>query len=98
MKLDIDFTNLENLVKNMGASSVDWVSDVAVTHIESDWKIILETKGLDVDVNDIEISDNGLLKYRGQKQIPEIMPFKTIPFRKTILKKLPHTRAPNYIF
>lgn len=67
MKLDIDFTNLENLVKNMGASSVDWVSDVAVTHIESDWKIILETKGLDVDVNDIEISDNGLLKYRGEQ-------------------------------
>lgn len=67
MKLDIDFTNLENLVKNMGASSVDWVSDVAVTHIESDWKIILETKGLDVDINDIEIAANRLLKYRGEQ-------------------------------
>lgn len=68
MKLDIDFTNLENLVKNMGASSVDWASNVTVTHIENDWKIILETKGLDVDINDIEIDPtNGSLKYRDQQ-------------------------------
>jgi|GEM_PF-2001152 len=67
MKLDIDFTNLENLVKNMGASSVDWVSDVVVTHVETDWKIILETKGIDVDINDVEIKSNGLLHYRGEQ-------------------------------
>jgi hypothetical protein len=67
MKLDIDFTNLENLVKNMGASSVDWVSDVAVTHVETDWKIILETKGIDVDINDIEIAHDGSLQLRGEK-------------------------------
>ena len=51
----------------MGASAVDWVCDVAVTHIESDWKIILETKGLDVGINDIEIQLNGLLQYRGEQ-------------------------------
>ena len=67
MKLDIDFTNLENLVKNMGASSVSWISNVTVTHIEADWKIILETKGLDVDIKDIEIQSNGLLQYRGEQ-------------------------------
>jgi hypothetical protein len=67
MKLDIDFTNLENLVKNMGANPIDWVSDVAVTHVKTDWKIDLETKGIDVGINDIEIQLNGLLKYRGEQ-------------------------------
>ncbi len=51
----------------MGASSVDWVSDVAVTHVETDWKIDLETTGIDVGINDIEIQPNGLLKYRGEQ-------------------------------
>lgn len=80
MKLDIDFTNLENLVKNMGASAVDWVSDVAVTHVETDWKIDLETKGIDVGLNDIEITANGLLKYRNEQillYIKEINGFNT---------------------
>ena len=67
MKLDINFKSLENLVRNMGASSVDWVSSVEVTHIETDWKITLETKGLDVGINDIEIQLNGLLQYRGEQ-------------------------------
>lgn len=67
MKLDIDFTNLEKLVKNMGASSVDWISNVVVSHVETDWKIVLETKGLDVDIKDIEIQLNGLLQYRGEQ-------------------------------
>ena len=80
MKLDIDFTNLENLVKNMGASSVDWVSNVTVTHVETDWKIDLETKGIDVGIDDIEITDNGLLKYRNEQillYIKEISSFNT---------------------
>ncbi len=80
MKLDIDFTSLENLVKNMGASAVDWVSDVAVTHVETDWKIDLETKGIDVGLNDIEITANGLLKYRNEQillYIKEISGFNT---------------------
>jgi hypothetical protein len=67
MKLDINFKSLENLVRNMGASSVDWVSSVEVTHIEPDWKITLETKGLDVGINDIEILSNGLLKFRDEQ-------------------------------
>jgi hypothetical protein len=67
MKLDIDFSALEMLVKNMGANAVDWVSDVTVIQVETDWKIILETKGLDVDINDVEIKFNGLLHYRGEQ-------------------------------
>ncbi|MBT9096283.1 hypothetical protein KFZ76_00990 [Methylovulum psychrotolerans] len=67
MKLDIDFSGLEMLVKNMGASAVDWESNVTVTHVESDWKIILETTGLIVDINDVEIKPNGLLHYRGEQ-------------------------------
>ena len=67
MKLDIDFSNLENLVKNMGASFVNWVSNVTVSHVETDWKIVLETKGLDVDIKDIEIQSNGSLQYRGEQ-------------------------------
>jgi 5-methylcytosine-specific restriction endonuclease McrA len=67
MKLDIDFTNLENLVKNMGASTVDWVSNVTITHVETDWIIDLETKGIEVGLDDIEITASGLLKYRNEQ-------------------------------
>lgn len=67
MKLDLDFRDLENLVKRMGASTVEWVSDVAVTHVEADWKITLETKGLEVDIKDVDIHANGLLKFRGEQ-------------------------------
>ena len=67
MKLDIDFSALEILVQNMGAKPVDWTSDVKITAIESDWIIDLETKGIDVQIEDIQIQKNGLLKYRGKQ-------------------------------
>jgi hypothetical protein len=67
MKLDIDFSALEVLVKNMGASAIAWESNVAVKKLEHDWRIMLETTGLDVDIKDVEIKDNGLLHYRGEQ-------------------------------
>lgn len=67
MKLDIQFKELEILVSNMGASQVEWKSDVAIEFLESDWKIKLETTGIDVDINDIEILPNGLFNYRGEQ-------------------------------
>ena len=67
MKLDIDFSALEILVKNMGAMPVDWTSDVKITTVETDWKIDLETKGIDVQIEDIDIQRDGLLKYRGEQ-------------------------------
>jgi len=67
MKLDIQFKELEILVSNMGASQVEWKSDVSIKTIESDWKIKLETTGIDVDINDIEILPNGLFNYRGEQ-------------------------------
>lgn len=68
MKLDIDFSALETLVKNMGAMPIDWTSDVKITAAETtDWVIDLETKGIDVQIEDIEIQRNGLLKYRGKQ-------------------------------
>jgi hypothetical protein len=67
MKLDLDFTALETLVSNMGASAVVWESIITNTKVETDWKIVLETKGLDVDLSDVEIKLNGLLHYRGEQ-------------------------------
>lgn len=67
MKLDIDFAALETLVKNMGASAVIWESNVAVQKVEHDWRIMLETTGVDVDIKEIEIQSNGLLNYRGEQ-------------------------------
>ncbi len=78
MKLDIQFKELEILVSNMGASQITWESDVKIATIETDWKIILETKGIDVDIDDIEIMPNGLLGYRGEQillHIKEISSF-----------------------
>lgn len=67
MKLDIQFKDLEILVANMGASAIEWKSDVAIETLESDWKIQLETTGIEVNVNDVEIKPNGLLHYRGEQ-------------------------------
>ena len=67
MKLDLDFSALEILVQNMGATPVNWTSDVKITAVDSDWKIDLETKGIDVQIEDIEIQRSGLLKYRGEQ-------------------------------
>lgn len=67
MKLDINFSGLENLVREMGATPVPWTSDVKITVLETDWKINLETKGIDVEIEDIEIAANGLLKYRDEQ-------------------------------
>lgn len=67
MKLDIDFTTLETLVSNMGARAIVWTSNVTTTKVENDWRIVLETKGLDVDLNDVEIKANGLLHYHGEQ-------------------------------
>ena len=67
MKLDIDFSELEKLVKKMSATPVHWESDLKITVLETDWKIDLETKGIDVDIEDIDIQSDGLLKYRGEQ-------------------------------
>lgn len=67
MKLDIDFKELRELVSNMGASLIEWKSDVVIKEIESDWKIQLETKGIDVTIDDISIASSGLIKYNGEQ-------------------------------
>jgi hypothetical protein len=67
MKLDIDFSALEKLVKEMGASSIPWTSGVDVINTVYGWEIILETTGIDVDIKDIEKTDDGLLKYNGKQ-------------------------------
>jgi hypothetical protein len=63
MKLDINFKDLEILVSNMGAGIVEWKSTVKIETLKPEWKIVLETIGIDVDINDIEIMPNGLLVY-----------------------------------
>ena len=67
MKLDIDFQDLEKLVSNMGASPIEWKSDVTIKAIESDWRIQLETKGIDVAIDDVSIESSGLIKYNGEQ-------------------------------
>jgi hypothetical protein len=68
MKIDVSFPDLEVLISKMGASKAIWVSDVSFAPLETDWKVILETDGIDVDISDIEPDpNNGLLKYRGEQ-------------------------------
>jgi hypothetical protein len=66
MKLDIQFKELEILVSNMGASQVEWKSDVAIEALETDWKIKLETTGIEVSIDDIDFTPNGA-KFRGEQ-------------------------------
>jgi hypothetical protein len=76
MKLDIDFTNLENLVKNMGASSgFIWESGVVATKIENDWRIRLAEGREIVPIEDIEISPDGFVKYKGEQILLHIKEF-----------------------
>jgi hypothetical protein len=82
MKLDVNFKELEILVSNMGASQITWESDVKISNIKRDWKITLETKGIDVDINDVKIMPNGFLGYRGEQillYIKEINGFYDLP-------------------
>ena len=84
MKLDIDFSALEILVKNMGAMPVDWTSDVKITTVETDWKIDLETKGIDVQIEDIDIQKN---KENYNKLVRKII---FILFITSIIVNIPH--------
>ena len=71
MKLDIQFKELEMLVVTMGASKITWIDDVEIEILKPEWKIVLETTGIDVDINDIEIMPNGLLVYPVEENITE---------------------------
>lgn len=82
MKLNISFPELEQLVSKMGASQIEWQSDVKSTVLNTDWKIQLETVGIDVNVEDIEIMDNGLLRWNGEQillHIKEVNGFYSLP-------------------
>lgn len=82
MKLNISFPELEQLVIKMGASQIEWQSDIKNTESDIDWKIKLETVGIDVNVEDIEIMDNGLLCWNGEQillHIKEVNGFYSLP-------------------
>jgi hypothetical protein len=67
MKLNILFHELDQLLKAMGARQTSWQSDVKTTKLETDWKITLKTVGVEVDINDVEIMPNGLLRWNGEQ-------------------------------
>jgi hypothetical protein len=70
MKLDIDFSALEILVKNMGAPIVEWEPPKLPPPLPPDpdgWKITLKTKGIEINAAEIEWSPDGLASYKGEQ-------------------------------
>ena len=63
MKLDINFTNLENLVKNMGASTVIWKIPITQAKVKTEFGEIdfskLATTGVTIDLIDAHYESNG---------------------------------------
>ncbi|MDP3007928.1 MAG: hypothetical protein Q8N30_02510 [Methylococcales bacterium] len=79
MKLDIHFKELEMLVSKMGASKIIWIDDVEIEVLKPEWKIVLETTGIPINIEDkdITIRQNGLLDYRGEQILLHIKDFNT---------------------
>ena len=78
MKLDIDFTALETLVKNMGAIFIPLPPPPPNKPTETDWekiKRILEETGIVIDIEHIEISPDGFVKYKGEQILLHIKEF-----------------------
>jgi hypothetical protein len=79
MKLDIDFTALEMLVKNMGAIFTPLPPPTPENKpAETDWekiKRILEETGIVIDIEDIEISPDGFTQFKGEQILLHIKEF-----------------------
>ena len=81
MKLDIDFTALENLVKKMGATVIPPPLPLPTLEnkpTETDWekiKRILEETGVVIDIEDIEISPDGFTQFKGEQILLHIKEF-----------------------
>lgn len=80
MKLDIDFSALETLVKNMGATFIPLPPPQPLPDepTENDWdkiKRILEESGIVIRIEDIEISEDGFTQYQGEQILLHIKEF-----------------------
>ena len=80
MKLDTDFSSLVALVKSMGAPKIIWepqkTSPLPPPH--NPWEEMLErlAKGTEeVDIEDVGISEDGLVKYKGEQILLHIKAF-----------------------
>lgn len=80
MKINPDLTLLERLVTKMGANAIAWESEVDVNVVSKkiDWKVTLETKGLEVDIKEVEITEAGLLRYNGEQILLYIKEISTL--------------------
>lgn len=66
MKLEIEFPQLQTLVRKMGANPIRWESNLE--RLEPlDFIVELGTTGIEIPLSDIEILENGLLTYRGEQ-------------------------------
>ncbi|WP_417832883.1 hypothetical protein, partial [Terasakiella sp.] len=64
MKLEIIFSELQSLVRKMGATPIQWDSS-ASRLAEPDIKDLL-LEGLEIDLDDLEITKEGLLTVGGE--------------------------------
>jgi hypothetical protein len=66
MKIDIQFPTLEDAKNAMGASHVDWVS-AQDTLTAPDFMVELSGSGIEITLDEVESTDDGLLSYKGQQ-------------------------------
>lgn len=66
MKLDIEFPQLQELVRKMGATPIRWESDLEQLE-PPDFIVELGTTGIEIPLSDVETLENGLLTYRGEQ-------------------------------
>ena len=71
MKIDMSFSALEDAVQQMGAEHVSWTIEADMKQ-PPDFLIQLKDTGIEIDLDDIEASEDGLLTYRGQQVLLHI--------------------------
>jgi hypothetical protein len=66
MKIDLHFPSLVSAERTMGASHLDWLSPLE-TLAAPDFMVQLGREGIEIELDEIEASKDGLLTYMGQK-------------------------------
>ncbi len=66
-KRKISFPDLNNLLQVMGASYISWDSGKTAKQINISINAVLATTGIEVDIADLTVDDNGIFMYEGQR-------------------------------
>ena len=69
MKLEVLFPQLDQLVRNMGAEPIQWLPTSEILDPLEGLRVALETRGIDVDLEEVEVADDGRLVFNDEQVV-----------------------------